>query len=49
MPKVFPKIIQIYNNERPHLSLNMLTPAVAHQLEARLKSVIKTITRHLAD
>jgi len=37
MQKVVPQIIQIYNNERPHLSLNMLTPAIAHQLEERLK------------
>jgi len=37
MQKAVPQVIQIYNNERPHLSLNMLTPAVAHQLEERLK------------
>jgi putative transposase len=41
MQKVVPQIIQIYNNERPHLSLNMLTPAIAHQLEDRLKRLWK--------
>lgn len=41
MQKVVPQIIQIYNNERPHLSLNMLTPAVAHQLEDRMRRLWK--------
>jgi putative transposase len=27
-----PAIIDVYNNERPHMSNNMLTPAVTHQL-----------------
>ena len=37
MCKIVPQIIQLYNNERPHLSLNMLTPNVAHQMSERLK------------
>ncbi|MBL7825596.1 MAG: IS3 family transposase [Saprospiraceae bacterium] len=37
MCKIIPQIIQLYNNERPHLSLNMLTPNVAHQMSERLK------------
>ncbi|HAD14969.1 MAG TPA: IS3 family transposase, partial [Saprospirales bacterium] len=41
MQKVVPQIIQIYNNERPHLSLNMLTPSVAHQLEDRMRRLWK--------
>jgi transposase InsO family protein len=41
MQKVVPQIIQIYNNERPHLSLNMLTPAAAHQLEDRMRRLWK--------
>jgi transposase InsO family protein len=35
--KIIPQIIQLYNDERPHLSLNMLTPNVAHQMSERLK------------
>lgn len=37
MQKIVPQIIQIYNDERPHLSLNMLTPNKAHQMSERLK------------
>ncbi len=37
MCKIIPQIIQLYNHERPHLSLNMLTPNVAHQMSERLK------------
>lgn len=37
MHKIIPQIIHIYNEERPHLSLNMLTPNVAHQMSERLK------------
>ena len=36
MYKIIPQIIQIYNQDRPHLSLNMLTPHVAHQLKDKL-------------
>ena len=37
MRKAIPEIIRIYNHERPHLSLNMLTPNKAHQGSERLK------------
>lgn len=37
MRKIIPQIIQIYNDERPHLSLNMLTPNVAHQMSGKLE------------
>ncbi|MBK8555589.1 MAG: DDE-type integrase/transposase/recombinase [Lewinellaceae bacterium] len=37
MRKIIPQIIHIYNNEQPHLSLNMLTPNVAHQGGGELK------------
>lgn len=37
MQEIVPQIIQIYNDERPHLSLNMLTPNKAHQMSERLK------------
>lgn len=37
MHKIIPQIIHIYNEERPHLSLNMLTPNVAHQMTEKLK------------
>jgi transposase InsO family protein len=37
MHKIIPQIILIYNDERPHLSLNMLTPNVAHQMSEKLK------------
>ncbi len=37
MRKIIPQIIHIYNDERPHLSLNMLTPNVAHQMSEKLK------------
>lgn len=35
--KIIPQIIHIYNEERPHLSLDMLTPNVAHQMSGKLK------------
>ncbi|MDY4789375.1 MAG: integrase core domain-containing protein, partial [Bacteroidales bacterium] len=39
-------IIDFYNNERPHSSINMLTPNVAHKLEGviqrRWKNYYKT-------
>lgn len=37
MHKVVAQIIQIYNEERPHLSLDMWTPNVAHQMSGKLK------------
>ena len=35
--KTIAQIIQTYNNDRPHLSLDMLTPNVAHQMNEQLK------------
>lgn len=32
-----PQIINIYNNKRPHLSIDMLTPNQAHQMQGKLK------------
>ena len=43
--KVIPKIIHIYNEERPHLSLDMLTPNVAHQMSEKLKKRWKNYYR----
>ena len=37
MRKIIPQIIHIYNDERPHLSIDMLTPNVAHQMSEKLK------------
>ena len=37
MRKVIPQVIHIYNDERPHLSISMLTPNVAHQMSEKLK------------
>jgi putative transposase len=37
MHKTIPQIIHIYNTERPHMSLDMLTPDVAHQMSEKLK------------
>jgi transposase InsO family protein len=37
MRKIVPQIIPIYNDERPHLSLDMITPNKAHQMEGKLK------------
>ena len=48
MQKVVNQIIQIYNDERPHLSLDMLTPSVAHQLDTRLKKRWKNYYRSAA-
>jgi putative transposase len=38
-------IIKIYNNERPHLSIHMLTPNQAHQMTGELKRLWKTYRR----
>jgi len=32
-----PQIINIYNNKRPHLSIDMLTPHKAHQMQGEIK------------
>ena len=45
MRKIIPRIIHIYNEERPHLSLDMLTPNVAHQMSERLKKRWKNYYR----
>lgn len=37
MRKIIPQIIHIYNDERPHLSIDMLTPNVAHRMSEKLK------------
>ena len=39
------KIIEIYNNERPHSSIEMLTPAEAHLKEGKLMRLWKSYTR----
>lgn len=35
--QALPRLISLYNVERPHLSLDLLTPSQAHQQEGRLK------------
>ncbi len=40
--KQISKIIAFYNNERPHRSIEMLTPAKAYELEGKLKRMWKT-------
>ncbi len=35
------KIIDFYNNERPHRSIEMLTPSVAYKLDGALKRMWK--------
>ena len=45
MRKIIPQIIHIYNDERPHLSLSMLTPNVAHQMSEKLKKRWKNYYR----
>ncbi|MBL7808872.1 MAG: transposase, partial [Saprospiraceae bacterium] len=37
MRKIVPQIIHIYNDERPHMSLNLRTPNVAHQIIGKLE------------
>lgn len=39
------EIIDIYNNERPHSSIEMLTPAEAHLREGKLKRLWKSYDR----
>lgn len=39
-------IIEIYNHERPHLSLDMMTPEKAHQSEGKLKRLWKSYKRN---
>lgn len=38
-------IIEIYNSERPHLSVEMLTPNQAHQMTGKLQRLWKTYRR----
>ena len=40
--KLFKEIVLIYNNERPHLSIALLTPNQAHQLDGKLKRYWKS-------
>lgn len=37
LPKRIAQIIQVYNNDRPHSSLDMLTPNAAHKMNGQLK------------
>jgi len=39
------EIIEIYNNERPHSSIEMLTPAEAHLKEGKLMKLWKSYTK----
>ena len=39
------EIIEIYNSERPHLSVEMLTPNQAHQMTGKLQRLWKTYRR----
>lgn len=39
------KIIEVYNNKRPHCSIDYLTPADAHNSEGPLKKRWKTYPR----
>ena len=39
------EIINIYNTERPHSSIQMLTPDQAHQMTGELKRLWKTYRR----
>lgn len=45
MCKIIPQVIHIYNDERPHLSIGMLTPNVAHQMSEKLKKHWKNYYR----
>ncbi|MCW5921675.1 MAG: IS3 family transposase [Saprospiraceae bacterium] len=45
MRKIIPQIIHIYNDERPHLSIDMLTPNVAHSMSEKLKKRWKNYYR----
>jgi transposase InsO family protein len=40
--KVIKSIIEIYNNERPHSSIEMYTPSQAHQMTGELKRLWKS-------
>lgn len=40
--KLFKEILLIYNNERPHLSIALLTPNQAHKLDGKLKRYWKS-------
>ncbi len=43
--KAVKQIISIYNSERPHSSVQMLTPNQAHQMTGTLKRLWKTYKR----
>src|SRR5665647_3156865 len=36
--KVLTRIITFYNDERPHMSVDMYTPSLAHRIDRRLPS-----------
>ena len=41
--------IEIYNNRRPHLSCEMLTPNAAHNTKESFKRMWKTYPRHISN
>jgi len=43
--KALKQIINMYNNQRPHTSIEMLTPALAHQMTGKLKRLWKKYKR----
>lgn len=43
--KAIKQVINMYNNQRPHASIEMLTPAQAHQTTGTLKRLWKTYKR----
>ena len=45
--KAVSKIIQIYNQKRPHASIDYLTPDQAHVKQGDLKKRWKNYSRHL--
>lgn len=44
--KMLPKVVRIYNEERPHLSIDMLTPKEAHNRTGQLKRHWKIYSRN---
>ena len=47
--KAVKSIINIYNNERPHSSIEMLTPSQAHQMSGELKRLWKNYKKNRAE
>jgi hypothetical protein len=43
--KAVARIVRRYNTKRPHLSMGMLTPEVAHPLERRWKNYYRKETK----